>query len=430
MGLGKTASTLTALAALGLAERVFPALVLAPLRVANSTWPEEVRKWAPHLAVETVTGTVKERRRALEHEADVYTTNYENLEWLVEELDGAWPFHTIVADESTRLKGFRGRNGGKRARALGKVAYKSERFVGLTGTPAPNGLIDLWGQSWFIDPRILGDSFTAFRDRWFAPVRLGSDPFAVRWEPLGHAQKEIEARLSSLCLSIRTEDWFPVDQPIVNDIEVDLPPSAMRAYEAMEDELFAELENGASIEAMGAAARCSKCLQIASGAVYDETGAWHEVHQAKVEALRSVVEESAGAPVLVAYQYRHELERILKSIPGAKHLDKDPETIKRWNKGLIPVLVAHPASCGHGLNLQDGGSTLVFTSMGWDLEQYQQIIERIGPARQAQAGHPRPVTVHRIMARNTLDRVVAMRMEGKRDVQDLLLEALKCKSGR
>ena len=425
--MGKTSSTLFALDYLQRLEGMGPALVLAPLRVAASTWPEEARKWGGlGLRVSAIVGTPKERLKALKTPAEVYTTNYENVPWLVEALKGEWPFAAIVADESTRLKSFR--LGGKavRARALAKVAWKSERFIELTGTPAPNGLLDLWGQLWFLDRgQRLGRSLTAYKSQYFTPRRVGNSPFAIQWEPVEWAQTAIQDKIRDLSLSLDAADYFPLKKPISVPVRVSLPPDASAVYETLRRELFAELADGSEIEAVSAAALTVKCLQAASGALYREDGTWAELHDAKIDALKSIIEEASGAPVLVAYHWKADAARILKAIPGARLLDKRPETIQDWNAGRIPVLLAHPASAGHGLNLQDGGNILVFFSHWWDLEQFQQIIERIGPTRQLQAGHPRPVWLYYIIAENTVDELVMKRRESKKAVQELLLESLK-----
>jgi SNF2 family DNA or RNA helicase len=425
MGTGKSASTLTALDALDLIEVVYPALVIAPLRVAASVWPDEVGKWdhLRHLRVSPIVGNVSERIRALREPAEIYTVNYENLPWLVEHLGGGWRFPTVVADESTKLKGFRLRQGTQRARALGSVAHdRIERFIELTGTPAPNGLADLWGQSWFLDAGSrLGRTHSAFTDRWF---RLKYDGYGL--EPLAHAQGEIQTRLADLCLTITAADYFDLPPLIENEIKVDLPAPARRIYRDMEQAMFAQIE-GHDVEAFNAAAKTNKCLQLANGAAYvDDRGTWKEVHDAKLAALEDIVEEAAGAPVLVAYQFRSDLARILKKFgKAARHLDSDPETLRDWNAGKIPILVAHPASAGHGLSLQYGGHILAYFSSGWNLEEDQQILERIGPTRQAQSGLNRAVHVHRIVARDTVDELVAVRRQSKADVQQILLDYMK-----
>jgi SNF2 family DNA or RNA helicase len=424
MGGGKTVTTLTSLDNLSMVEDVYPVLVLAPLRVAKTTWPDEIGKWEhlKHLRVSPIIGNAKERQAALDVDADIYTMNYDNLVWLQTALGTNWPFKTVVADEFTRLKSFRLRQGSKRAAALARVAHtKVSRFIGLTGTPNPNGLQDLWGQTWFLDGgERLGKTFSAFSDRWFAK---GWDGYSLK--PLASAQKEIEDRLRDVCLTV---EGLPVHEPVRNYISVDLPAKARRAYDSMENDMFAELEES-GIEAFNAAAKTIKCLQLANGAVYtDHAGNWEEVHDAKLDALDSVIEEANGAPVLVAYHFKSDLARLQRRYPKGRVLDAKSDTIRDWNAGRVPLLFAHPASAGHGLNLAEGGNILVFFSLNWNLEEHLQIIERIGPMRQAQAGLKRPVFVHYIMARNTVDNMVLGRLQSKKSVQEILLEALKRKN--
>lgn len=433
MGLGKTICTLTAIDSLILAGESAPTLVLAPLRVAQTTWPEEAQKWAhlKGLSVVPIVGSETSRRAALKADAPAYTTNYENLVWLAEHFGERWPFANVIADESTKLKSFRLRQGGKRAQALGKLAHtKIKRFTALTGTPAPNGLADLWGQMWFIDAgKRLGRTFDSFKQRWFRP-----SPDGYGSAPLPHAQEEIEAALRDVCITIDAKDWFDLKEPLVNNIYIELPVKARRMYKDMEKELFMELD-GHEIEAFNAAAKTQKLLQVASGAVYLDpqtesdydrrSKEWKEVHDAKIQALEDIIEEAAGAPVLVAYHFKSDLTRLLRAFPHGRALDANPQTISDWNYGRIPVLFAHPASAGHGLNLQDGGNILVYFSHDWNLENRQQIIERIGPVRQMQAGYDRPVFVHNIIARDTIDEVVLDRVETKASVQDALLRAMR-----
>jgi SNF2 family DNA or RNA helicase len=425
MGLGKTSACLAAIDTLKILGPVKP-LVLAPLRVAQSTWPDETRKWSnlSHIKVQPIVGSTRQRERALAADADVYAINYENIPWLCEAVNGAWPFDMVIADESTRLKSFRLGQGGKRARALGKVAWsKVKRFVELTGTPSPNGLADLWGQAWFLDRgERLGKTYGAFTDRWFMSIDVGGF-FIVK--PRAFADDQIQEALSDICFSLDPKDWFDLKDPIVNHIEVTLPPAAMKIHEDFKEEALAEIA-GKDVDAVTAAAVTTKCLQVANGAVYiDDEKNWNEVHDAKLDALASVVEEAAGAPILVAYHWKHDLARLLAKFKYARVLDKDPQTIRDWNAGKIRMLLAHPASAGHGLNLQDGGNILVFFGLWWNLEEHQQIIERIGPTRQAQSGHDRPVYIHYLIARGTFDELVLQRLEGKRAVQDILMEAVK-----
>ena len=427
MGLGKTISTLKALETLSVVDDA-PTLVLAPLRVAQSTWPDEVKKWKIGLPITPIVGTAEQRAMALRENSAIFTINYENVPWLVDWFKynpRPWPFKTIVADEVTKLKGFRVKQGRARAKAIGEVAFKKvDRWIGLTGTPAPNGLKDLWGVMWFIDGgERLGKTYEAFKQRWF---QRGYDG---QIEPCPWAQDQIQEIIKDVCLSLDAKDWFDLKEPISNKIVVDLPHKARQQYRDMEKKMFLELEGHlgpTEIEALNAAGKTQKCLQLANGAIYtDEQRNWTEVHDAKIAALDDVIEEAGGAPVLVAYHFKHDLHRLRAAFPRGRVLDSDPATIRSWNAGKIPVLFAHPASAGHGLNLQDGGNILVFFSVNWNLEEHQQIIERIGPTRQMQAGHDRPVFIHYILADDTVDFDVLERLESKRSVQDILMQAMK-----
>jgi SNF2 family DNA or RNA helicase len=448
MGLGKTSSTLSHLEALySLGIETEPTLVIAPLRVAQSTWPDECRKW-DHLSgmdVVPIIGNAAQRAMALRTDAPIMTINYENLPWLVDWFKHnprPWPFGSVVADESTKLKStristqvskkgneFLKKTGGSvRGRALAEVAHKKvRRWINLTGTPAPNGLKDLWGQTWFLDGGTrLGRNFTSFQNRWFQAVPGGGAGY-TQIKPLDHAQDEIQAKLRDICLSLNAADYFDIKEPIVRRIYVDLPAPARRLYQDMEKRMYMEIGEH-EIEAVNAASRTIKCLQLANGAAYvDDSGNWKEVHDAKLQALEDIVEEASGMPVLVAYHFKSDLARLTRAFPRGRVLDANPQTIRDWNAGRIPVLFAHPASAGHGLNLQDGGNIVAFFGHWWNLEEFQQIIERIGPTRQLQAGYKRPVFIYHIIARDTVDEDVMLRRETKREVQDILLEAMKRK---
>lgn len=442
MGSGKTGSMLWVVNKLfqmgELVDGVDRVIVLAPLRVASGTWPQEQEQWQfSCLRVVDGTGAEKQRIAALNSNANVICMNYDVIEWLIDYYGDAWPFTMVIADESTKLKGYRSRQGSKRARALAAIAFKGvKRWVNLTGTPAPNGLKDLWGQTWFIDAgERLGTSYKAFTDRWFIskPVTQGS--YTMTHAPLKNAEKQIHAKLADCSLTVDAAEYFGVDKTNYITVSVTLPPKARRLYDEFESELFAELEEG-TIEAANAATKTIKCLQLASGAVYkvdddgDRTGEWAQIHNAKLDALESIVEDLNGAPLLVAYQYKHDLARLKKKFPQGREMGKGKKGVadmKAWNAGEIPIMFAHPASAGHGLNLQDGGHHLAFFSDTWNFEHFAQIVERIGPVRQHQAGHPRPVFVYLIQAKDTLDELVASRRDGKRDIQDELMDYMKRK---
>lgn len=422
MGGGKTVTTLTALDQLSYVEDVWPALIIGTLRVARSVWPAEPQEWEhlKHLKIVAIEGTEQGRRRRMMIGAHAHSINYENIGWLINTWGDSWPYRTIVADESSRLSGYRRRQGSKRAQALSKVAWDQvDRFIQLTGTPASNGLVKLWGQLWFLDKgERLGTSYTAFEERWF---KKGWDGFSV--EPMPHTQREIQGLLKDICLTVT---GLPVDEPIFNSVMVDLLPSIRKVYASMEKEFYAEIASGHEIEAVNAAVKSSKLQQLCAGAIIiDDKGNWEEVHSAKLDALGSIIEEANNAPVLVAYHFKSDLARLRKAFPKGRVLDTDPRTISDWNAGRIPLLFAHPASAGHGLNLARGGNILAFFSVSWNLEEHLQIIERLGPMRQKQANLDRPVFIHYILARDTIDEVILERLASKRSVQDVLLAAMK-----
>lgn len=437
MGTGKTSATLSALDILSLYDDS-PVLIIAPKRVAISTWPDEVAKWSnfEHLTVSAIVGNAKERLAAVNAPANIYTTNFENIAWLVEHWGERWPYKTVVADEATKLKGLRlsfrtsskgkeflAGQGGVRAKALGLIAHtKIKRFVELTGTPSPNGLLDLWGQIWFLDAgKALGRTFESFKSRWFRPAHNGFGSIA-----LPSSQVEIQNNLRHLCLTIDAKDWFDLKEPIVNYVYVDLPPKVRKHYDEMEKHMFTQLA-AESVEAFGAAARTIKCQQISNGFLYTGEGNKDLVplHDGKLEALESIIAEAGGMPVLVSYTFKADLARLQKAFPKGVALDANPKTLKDWNKGKIPILFAHPASAGHGISLQDGGNILAFFSSDWNLENHLQIIERVGPVRQLQSGYDRPVFIYHILARDTVDDMILERLRDKREVQDVLLAAMK-----
>ncbi len=422
MGSGKTVATLTAISIMLMLDDTAKVLVIAPLRVAKSTWPAEGRKWAhlSELSVVCVAGSPAEKKKLLAVDSRVFTINYEQLPWLVSHFGDAWPFSVVVADESTRLKSFRLKRGGMRARFLGKVAHTHvKRFIQLTGTPTPNGLLDLWGQAWFIDRgERLGRTYTAFCDRWF---KLDHEGGAL--QPLPHAQDQITTAVKDICTTVDARAWFGVDEPVVSTFYVDLPPESAKMYRQFERDMVAGFQDE-TLTAVNAGALTMKCLQLANGAFYNEEKDWVETHTEKIEALKSIIEDAGGAPVLVAYQFISDLQRLQRYFPEGRHLDKDAKTIDDWNNGKIPVLFAHPKSAGHGLNLQYGGNILAFFGHWWSLEEYQQIMERIGPMRQKQAGFDRRVFIYNIVARGTVDELVLERRATKTNVQELVLKSM------
>jgi SNF2 family DNA or RNA helicase len=433
MGLGKSAGVLGTLDSLSLIEDIYPALILAPLRVARSTWKNECKKWQEfsHIGVSPVVGDSSQRIAALRQSADIFCVNYENIPWLVKQLDGKWPFHTIVADESTKLKNTRIMQGGTRSGALRTHAFTSKRFIELTGTPSPNGLKDLWGQVYLLDGGCrLGRTFEAFKQRWFR--KSWTSEYGI--EPLPHAQTEIQDKLKDICLSLNAADYFDIKEPLIIPKYVDLPPTARALYKKMEKELFIRIENR-EVEAFNAASKTNKILQLASGAIYldhevdddrhPKAKEWKVVHDEKLEALDEIIEEAAGMPVLVAYNFKSDLARLKKAFPKGRHISSEKDE-NDFKAGKIGLAFAHPASLGHGVDgFQDVTNICAFFSSDWNMENFLQFIERIGPVRQIQSGFNRNVFVYIIIARDTMDEDVLERHKSKKSVQDILLEAMK-----
>lgn len=420
-GMGKTGITLSALDILWLSGSHFwPALVIGPKRVARSVWTREQAKWDDyaHLRVSTIIGTHEQRLAALRKKADVYTINFENIEWLLDQLHGRWPFKIVIVDEATRLKGFRLRGSTKRSKALASICRQAGRWVNLTGTPAPNGYTDLWGQLYFIDlGERLGHSYTAYKNTYFE-----TNDYTMESKLRPGAKEQIDASLRDVCLTIRAKDWFDLKDPIRRTIEVDLPSKARALYRDMAKEMYAQLEDGTEVSPVNAAGVSAKCLQIASGAVITDGKQWRAIHDAKLEALEGLHDEINGQPLLVGYWWKHDRERLLKKFPYARVIDttKDEDD---WNAGKIPMALAHYASVGHGLDLQFGGHRLVHYSRWWDLELDEQLFNRIGPVRQFQAGFDRPMFEYSIVARDTVDELVPVRHATKSETQSLLMDS-------
>jgi SNF2 family DNA or RNA helicase len=421
-GMGKTGTVYRSLDILKLASSsFFPALITAPLKVAEVVWPGEQKKWLDFegMKVAPILGDVGEREEALlRRGCDVFVINYENIPWLVKRLGGKWPFRIIGADESTKLKSYRLNKGGVRSTALATIAQQTGRWMNLTGTPATNGLLDLWGPQWFLDfGSRLGKNFTDYKRRFFMTC-----PYTGVVQPQLGAEPMIHQLLADCTMALRPEDWMDIKQPITNRIEVEMPADAKPLYKRMEREYFVELGELAKIEAPNALAKSAKLLQLAVGAIYDAEKRVHHIHEAKLDALESVVNECGGENMLVGFYFRFDVERIKKRFPYAREL-KTQKDIDDWNAGRIQMGLAHPASLGHGQNLQDGGRIVVFYSHTWDLELRLQFIERVGPTRQAQAGYNRAVLIYDLMTRGTIEREVLMRHEKKLSVQEALMLA-------
>lgn len=415
MGLGKTVSTLTAIQHLLDHLEVRRVLVIAPLRVAKSTWPDEIAKWSHTHGLEysVVCGTEKQRIKALKQDAELYLINQENVVWLIDTLNKKWPFDMLVIDEASSFRN----HASKRFKALKKVAHLPNRVVLLTGTPTPKGLINLWSQIYLLDQgERLGKNITAFRERWFYQLPWGYD-----WLKQSYAKQEIEELISDLVLVLDKDDHIYWPDPEHHTIEVDMPLHAQAIYSELEREFIIELENAEVIEAVNAAVLTGKLRQCANGALYTEDGeSYAEVHDAKLDALQRVINMHSGEPILVAYNFICDKERILKRFPQAEVLTSDPDVIRRWNRGEIPILLAHPASAGHGLNLQDGGRVVCWFGLTWDLELYTQFNARL-PRR----GQERVVQIYEICVKNTVDMNVAQTLEKRKKTEKELLLALK-----
>ena len=427
MGLGKTVSTLTAIDLL--LNDYFEAtkvLVIAPLRVAEDTWVREIEKWdhLQHLRISKVLGSVTARRKALKADADIYVINRENVEWLVNEYGSQWPFDTVVIDE---LSSFKNSNS-KRFRALRRVRPLMKRVIGLTGTPAPNSLMDLWPQMYLIDQgERLGKTITSFRDRYFIPgARSGH--VVYEWKEKKEAEERIYEAISDIAVSMKAEDWLELPERINRTIPIPLNLKARELYMKLEKELLLPFKD-ADVVASTAAVLSNKLLQMASGAVYDEDKGVKLIHDAKLDALEDVIEAANGKPVMVFYNFKHSLSRIQERFPQARILRKGRdgnEDIRAWNNDEIPLLLVHPKSAGHGLNLQESSCrTVVWFDQIWSLEEDQQ-----ANARVYRQGVRHNIVVVRLVAEGTMDEDAVAALERKAAGQDALMQAVKARIER
>lgn len=414
MGLGKSVSTLTAISDMLGAMVASKVLVIAPLRVANSVWAQETRTWGHlnHLRVSVCTGSEKARRAALSVDADVYVINRENVFWLAQNYGKRWSFDTVVIDESSSFKNA----SSQRFKALRKMLPYIERMVLLTGTPSPNGLLDLWSQMYLIDyGERLGRTMTGYKQRFFEQDFMG-----YRFTPRAGSADRIQDLISDKVIHMSAEDYLDLPDRIDIEQGIEMPPKALREYKDFERTMLAELDDEV-VEATTAAVLANKLLQWSNGAMYtDQNGNWAETHKAKLDALAEVVEDNEGENILVAYNYKSDLERLKARFPEARVLDKKQETIDAWNRGAIKMLLAHPASAGHGLNLQRGGALCVWFGLNWSLEYYQQF-----NARLHRQGQTRPVRIVHIVCKDTIDERVLSVLRSKDAEQGALLRALK-----
>lgn len=406
---GKTRTTLEALT-----PEHLPCLVVAPKRVAAEVWPVEILKWRPTLSYALAAGTPTQRGAALLSGEDITIISRDNL------ADATiLPWKTVILDELSSFKN-RTTNRWKSAKVLALGA----RYVwGLTGTPAPNGLMDLWAPVYLLDQgQRLGKNITTYRNRFFRPGRQLANGVITEWIPKPGAAEKIQELLQDICMSMTADTRLDLPPVTYNDIHITLPPAAKKAYRLMRDELIVDMEllGGTEIHtAASAAVMSNKLSQISAGFLYpnDLGGSLTRLHDEKVAAVQEVI-DGTGSPVLVFYRYKQELVQLMAALPGARSMD-EPNIIKAWNAGTVPVLLAHPASAGHGLNLQYGGHTIVWTTLSWNLEEWQQANARIARQGQTQA-----VVIHRLMAA-PVDQGMVNRLDGKADVQDALRTALE-----
>lgn len=425
MGLGKSVITLTAINELRFYRfQISRVLVIAPKKVAEGTWQKECQKWDHlwRLRVSTVLGSEKQRLAALKQQADIYIINRENVQWLVELYRNAWPFDMVVVDEFSSFKN----HASKRFKALAAVRPHINRFVGLTGTPSPNSLMDLWAQVYLLDGgERLEKRFTWFRDLYFTPGRRnGYVVFEYKAKPF--AEEAIMEKISDICISMKAEDYLQLPDCTSHEVPVMLDVKARKAYDTLErDMVLALLEEEEEISVTSAAALSNKLLQLANGALYDENGKWHEVHRAKVEAFMELLEALQGKSVLVFYAFKHDLERLLAALEKTKlrvRLPQDVSDQDAWNAGEVDVLLAHPASCAYGLNLQQGGSHIVWFGLTWNYELYVQANKRLH-----RQGQIEKVFVHHLVVQDSRDEDVMAALARKEEAQDYVLESLKAR---
>ena len=417
MGMGKTVVTLTAINEL-LFDRleVTRVLVIAPLRVARDTWAREAAKWdhLRHLRVSVVLGDARERLAALERPADVYVINRENVPWLCETLFD-WPFDMVVIDELSSFKSVQA----KRFKALRKVRGHIRRIVGLTGTPAPNGLIDIWPQIYLLDRgERLGKTVGAYRARYFTPDRANGH-IVYSYRLLPGADETIQARIADICMSLRKEDYLNLPGQLYETVEITPPPALLKQYRHFEhDRIMEAMDGDGEIVALNAAALTGKLLQFANGAIYDDNGNPHLIHNLKLDALEDLIEAANGEPVLVFYAFKHDRDRIMRRVPCRELATS--EDIDAWNRKEIPVALAHPASVGHGLNLQEGGHIIIWFGLTWSLELYQQANERLN-----RPGQTHVCRIYHLVLKGTHDERVLAALERKDTSQRALIDALR-----
>ena len=426
MGLGKTIIMLTAINELKYYRfAVNRVLVIAPKKVAEATWQKEGAKWAhtKHLRFATVLGTAKQRIRALNTPADIWVINRENIPWLVEHYRNDWPFDMVVVDESTSFKNHRA----KRFKALRSVLPHIERIVILTGTPAPNGLTDLWAQVYLLDEGArLGKNITQYRERYFNPDQRNATTI-FSYKPKDGADDVIQNLIGDICISLKAEDYLQLPDCPVNDIPVMLDSKSQKQYDQLERDMLLQVDES-TIDVTSAAALSNKLLQLCNGAVYDEDKAIIQVHDCKLDAFMELIEQLNGQPALVFYNFKHDLSRLKAALAKTKLRVRQlagPQDETDWNNRDIDILLAHPASAAYGLNLQDGGNHVIWFGLNWSLELYQQANKRLH-----RQGQKQKVIVHHLSVVGGRDEDVIHALSDKSATQDALIESLKARIER
>lgn len=418
MGLGKSVISLTAINDLMLDYfDVSRTLVIAPLRVASATWPDEIKKWdhLKHLNYSVVIGSEKERLDALRKPAHIYLINRENVDWLITKSGISWKFDMVVIDELSSFKSYQA----KRFKSLLKVRPKIKRIVGLTGTPSSNGLMDLWAEFRLLDMgERLGRYITYYRQNFFVPDKRNQQ-MIFSYKPKDGAEKKIYSLISDITISMKSKDFLKMPECVINEVVVSLSDKEQKLYDSLKHDMVLSLEEN-EIDAINAAALSNKLLQMSNGAVYNNDKESFHIHDRKLDALEDLIEGANGKPVLVAYWFKHDLERI-KDRFDVREI-KSTKDISDWNKGKIPVALIHPASAGYGLNLQAGGSTLIWFGLTWSLELYQQT-----NARLYRQGQDSTVVIHHILTKGTIDEDVMKALKAKGRIQDALIESVKAR---
>lgn len=419
MGLGKTVITLTALFALALdyfsAGKI---LVIAPKRVAEDTWPKELKKWEHLIGLKAVLvlGTKKQREEALKESADIYIINRENVVWLVE--NHAWNFDTVVIDELSSFKSSKA----QRFKAMKHVRPKVSRLIGLTGTPSPNGLLDLWPQMYLLDlGQRLGRYIGGYRERFFLPDKRNRE-IIYSYKPRPGAEKKIYELIGDICISMKAADYLDMPERIDNRVEVSMSTKEKKLYQEFERDMVISIGEE-ELDAVNAAALSNKLLQMANGAVYGKDKKVIPIHERKLDALEDLAEAANGKPILVAYWYKHDLSRIQKRFQEARVIDTSKD-ITDWNDGKMQMGLIHPASAGHGLNLQEGGCTIVWFGLTWSLELYQQLNARLW-----RQGQKHTVVINHLITKGTHDEDVMKALEKKDTGQSALIQAVRARVG-